>query len=253
MSDEKQHDRYRVVDSRDGLRSGVIDTHGSQDTELHERLSPEEMCNRLNADENAATAERVDVGNVNDRLDRLRGDIGRIVAVFIDDLKKHFLSLESSKQIVEHPDGADSQTKKLGTLRDARFGPDPIPGAESPLFRCLTVIVQAAKPGDVVFVEAQRDLTDDEMMRMKEMCESLSLGVKIVVLPKHIKVAGKVAGAPARDDPHTLVARYFDALDKAREVKDRAGTMGLESGHMRTLNEAEAALRESVGLKITNR
>lgn len=33
-------------------------------------------------------------------------------------------------QIMEHPDGADSQTRKLGALRNAVFGPAPIPGHE---------------------------------------------------------------------------------------------------------------------------
>lgn len=241
MSNEKQ-ERYRVRDQfvTDGYKASVIDTHGATNPELHEQLSLAEICKRLNDDERASTAERLDAANVNDRLDRLRADVSSILGVFIGDLQKHFLSLESSKQIVEHADGADSQTKKLGELRDMGFGPDPIPGADAPLFRWSpelltdmvsararrdgraiklstyageidrksaielrdwldavlddrerwpTTILQAAKPGDVVFVEAQRDLSDAEMMSVKAMCESLSLSVKIVVLPKDMKVA----------------------------------------------------------------
>jgi hypothetical protein len=191
--------------------------------------------------------ERLDAANINDRLDRLRGDVVSILGVFIGDLQKHFLSLESSTQIVKHPDGADSQTKKLGALRDARFSPEPIP----PVFRwspeLLTdmvsararrdgraiklstyageidrksaielrdwldavigdrrapaavyghVILQAVKPGDVVFVEAQRELAAEESQRIRELLDIAALGVRVVVLPPHLKVAGKPGDTP---------------------------------------------------------
>jgi hypothetical protein len=51
------------------------------------------------------------------------------------------------------------------------------------------VIVQAVKPGDVVFIEAQRELRGEEMERIKELVSLAALGVRVVVLPPELKVA----------------------------------------------------------------
>lgn len=151
-------DRYILQPAGVGGRSLVIDTHGHSDQEMHEPISQEEIVKRLNDDEVRLAAAPRDFTHDDPDLEALLNATAALLS-------------------------------RRANMDTGIMWKDALDAVEARLALSRAVIVQAVKPGDVVFLESTRELRHEEIEHMMSMLDKAVLGVRVVVLPEFLKVA----------------------------------------------------------------